>query len=139
MRTKKWTRSPQGKVFGVAAGLAEWRDLPVRTVQLIVFLTILFTGFFPGAAIYLLVALCLPSQSPEDIIDERSSYSSRTYQRHYSSTNNNYQDAQYEESSKSTDDLKEEYENLKKKVEKMEGQMFDKEKDWDQRFNGDQK
>ena len=138
MRTKRWTRSPQGKVFGVAAGLAEWRDLPVRTVQLIVFLTILFTGFFPGAAIYLLVALCLPSQTPEDIIDEKSSYSSRSYRNHYSSTNN-YQDAQFEESSKSTDDLKEEYENLKKKVEKMEGQMFDKEKDWDQRFNGDQK
>ncbi len=134
MRTRRWTRSPRGRVFGVAAGLAEWRELPVQTVQVIVFLIILFTGFFPGAAIYLLVALCLPMQTSADIIDEGTAYT-KSYSRERN-TNYKYQDAVYEEADeKSTDELKEEYENLKKKVEKMEEQMFDKEKDWDERFN----
>ena len=63
--TKRWYRSPRGKILGVATGLAEWRDLPADPVRLIVFLAILFTGFFPGAIIYLIVALCLPA-SEED-------------------------------------------------------------------------
>lgn len=136
MRTKRWTRSPRGKVFGVATGLAEWRDLPANTVRLIVFLTILFTGFFPGATIYLLIALILPVQRPEDIINDSYSYYSKGNS-YSSSSSYKYQDASFEETGKSTDELKAEYENLKKKVEKMEEQMFDKEKDWDQRFNED--
>lgn len=60
MATKRLYRSPRGKVFGVATGLAEWRDLPADPVRLIVFLTILFTGFFPGALIYLAAALIIP-------------------------------------------------------------------------------
>jgi Putative stress-responsive transcriptional regulator len=135
MRTKRWTRSPRGKIFGVATGLAEWRDLPVRPVQLIVFLSIVFTGFFPGAIIYLIVALCLPLQSEADIIDGSAGYA-------YGNSNcgsRPWSDAEFTENGKSTEDLKNEYEALKKKVEKMEGQMFDKEKDWDERFNGEEK
>ena len=45
--TKRWYRSPRGKILGVATGLAEWRDLPADPVRLIVFFAILFTGFFP--------------------------------------------------------------------------------------------
>ena len=60
--TDRWMRSPRGKILGVATGLAEWRDLPPEPVRLIVFFTILFTGFFPGAIIYLALALFLPSQ-----------------------------------------------------------------------------
>lgn len=135
MRTRRWTRSPNGKILGVATGLAEWRELPVDPVRMIIFFTILFTGFFPGAIIYLIVALALPMQTAADIIDDRS-YSSFSERRQYRNPKYKYQDAEYEEAgSKTTDELKEEYENLKKKVEQMEEQMFDKEKDWDDRFN----
>ena len=68
VRTKRWTRSPRGEIFGVATGLAEWRELPPGTTRIIVFLIILFTGVFPGAVIYLVLAALLPTQRDVDII-----------------------------------------------------------------------
>lgn len=138
MRTRTWTRSPRGSFLGVATGLAEWRDLPAQPVRLIVFFTILFTGFFPGAIIYLIVALILPSQKPSDIIDDNDTYTYRKYKAQSENKSYNYQDAEYRDANyKSNDELRKEYEELKRKVEEMEGSMFDKEKDWEERFNED--
>lgn len=121
--TERWMRSPRGKILGVATGLAEWRDLPAEPVRIIVFLIILFTGVFPGAVIYLVLAVILPG--PED----------REYKGRFDHIYRNAQEASFSDSSKTTEDLKNEYEELKKKVEEMEGQMFDKEKEWDEKFN----
>lgn len=127
--TSRWTRSPRGKVFGVCTGLAEWRDLNPEPVRWIVALAILFTGVFPGVIIYLIFALILPAQEPGEY--RAGSRSSR-----YSHVYRDAEDAEYRsENSKSTEDLKSEYEELKRKVEQMENEMFDKEKDWDERFN----
>ena len=128
--TRRWTRSPNREVFGVVAGFAEWKDLPIKETRLVVFLIILFTSVFPGLVIYLLLAIYLPLQTDEDII---SPYEARSF----SSRKGKFKDAHYEDvkwSEKSTDDLKKEYEELKKKVEELESEMFDKEKDWDERF-----
>ncbi len=117
MATKRLYRSPPrgGKIFGgVCTGLAEWRDLPADPVRLIVFLVVLATGIFPGALIYLLAALMIP-MNPEG------SYDSTIY-------SNDAPDSSEEE-------LKAEYERLKRKVEKMESEMFNKERDWDDRFH----
>ncbi|NCC64796.1 MAG: PspC domain-containing protein [Spirochaetia bacterium] len=114
MATKKLYRSPRGKIFGVCTGLAEWRDLPADPVRLIVFLVVLATGVFPGALIYLGAALLIP-------MNPGYSYSETIYE---------------EESPRESDEaLKAEYERLKRKVEKMEGEMFNKERDWDDRFH----
>ena len=67
MRTRRWVRSPRGKIFGVVTGLAEWRGLDPGMTRLIVFLIVLFTGVFPGIAIYLALALVLPPQADDDI------------------------------------------------------------------------
>lgn len=119
MATKRLYRSPRGKVFGVATGLAEWRDLPADPVRLIVFLSILFTGFFPGALIYLAAALVIP-MNPE--ANERSEH--RHYHHHHYEADDNVSESE----------LKAQYEKLKRKVEKMESEILDKERDWDQRF-----
>lgn len=111
MATKRLYRSPRGKIFGVATGLAEWRDLPPDPVRLIVFLSILFTGFFPGALIYLGAALIIP-MNPE--------------------ANPHYR--KKEEPDISDSELQAEYERLKRKVEKMESEILNKERDWDRRF-----
>ncbi|ADY14745.1 phage shock protein C, PspC [Sphaerochaeta globosa str. Buddy] len=115
MATKKLYRSPRGKIFGVCTGLAEWRDLPADPVRLIVFLVVLATGIFPGALIYLAAALLIP-------MNPGNSYSDETI---YTDTTPNQSEAE----------LKAEYERLKRKVEKMEGEMFNKERDWDDRFH----
>ena len=130
MATRRWARSPRGKIYGVVTGLAEWRDLPVEPTRLIVFLIVVCTGFFPGALIYLGLAILLPLQGEEDMGCSYSSYRS--------SRNMDAEDATFRDAdSKSTDELRREYEELKKKVETMEGEMFDKERDWDVRFRED--
>lgn len=123
--TRRWTRSPNREIFGVVAGFAEWKDLPIKETRLIVFLIILFTSVFPGLVIYLLLAIYLPLQTEDDVITPHEA-------RSFSQRRRNYKDAKWSE--KSTEDLKKEYEELKKKVEDMESEMFDKEKDWDERF-----
>ncbi len=120
MATKRLYRSPRGKVFGVATGLAEWRDLPADPVRLIVFLSILFTGFFPGALIYLGAALIIP-MNPE--VNGRTEYHRHYHQHHWE-----------EDDNVSDSELKAQYEKLKRKVEKMESEILDKERDWDQLF-----
>ncbi len=127
--TDRWMRSPRGKILGVATGLAEWRDLPPEPVRLIVFFTILFTGFFPGALIYLGLALFLPAQEDGDY---RPGKGGRSRWEH---VYRNAEDAKDGDECKSTEELKAEYEELKRKVEAMESEMFDKEKEWDERFS----
>lgn len=60
LRIGNWKRSPRGVIFGVVTGLAEWRNLDPGKTRLIVFLIVLFTGVFPGIAIYFILALLLP-------------------------------------------------------------------------------
>ena len=108
----------KAQIFGVCSGIAQWADLEIKTFQTLSFLIVLFTGFFPGALIYLILALVIPSE-------EVSTYS----------YNNNYKEDDSFYSEKTTEELRKEYEELKKKVETMENEMFDKEKDWDQRFH----
>ena len=136
IRTKRWTRSPRGTILGVATGLAEWKALPVDTTRLVVFIIVCCTSFIPGAIIYLLLAVVLPVQTEDDIISE-SDWQRTNKSFSFSSRHRDpYQDVNYEEvkTEKSTEDLRREYEELKRKVEKMESEMFDREKDWDERF-----
>lgn len=111
-KTNKWYRSPRGKIFGLCTGLAEWRDLNPQLVRVIVFLTILFTGFFPGAIIYLILSLIIPMNPGETAYE-----------------------ATGEGGEPSDEELRKKYEDLRHKVEDMESEMFDKERDWDERFN----
>ena len=120
MATKKLYRSPRGKIFGVCAGIAEWRDLPVEPVRLIVFITIIVTGIFPGVFLYLLAALIIP-MNPADTI--------------YGNGRTPYSGGNDDDDPRSDEDLQSEYERLKRKVEKMENDIFNKERDWEDRFH----
>ena len=143
IRTRRWTRSPRGVVLGVATGLAEWRGFPIDITRLVVFLIFLFTAFFPALLVYLIIAVILPEQTEADIIRDGDTtyssdyaYSTRNRRKSYSSYKN-ADDATFRE--KSTEDLEREYEELKKKVETMESDVFDKEKEWDARFKDETK
>lgn len=141
VRTRRWTRSPRGTFLGVATGLAEWRALPVDATKLIVFLLSVCSGF--GIFVYFGLAVLLPMQTKADIIDSdewESNYNDFRYQRR--GRRPYAEDASFREakaSRKSDEDLEKEYEELKKKVEKMESDIFDKEKSWDARFKDETK
>ena len=142
IRTRRWTRSPRGCVLGVATGLAEWRGFPADITRLVVFLIFVCTAFFPALLVYLVIAVILPEQTEADIIRDGDTYYSSDYafsnrgRRNYSSYKN-ADDATFRE--KSDEDLEREYEELKKKVETMESDVFDKEKEWDARFKDETK
>lgn len=121
MATKRLYRARRGKVFGVCQGIAEWRDLPVDVLRTIVVVAILVTGIAPGIIIYALVALFLPLEPGYG------TYYGDSYEK---SDHRN-------EQPRSREDLRETFENLKKKVQGMEEEIFDKERDWDQRFHND--
>lgn len=127
IRTKRWTRSPRGRLFGVVTGLAEWRGLPSDTLRLVVGVITICTGIVPVAVIYLLLALILPEQREDDIIDyerwERNSYN--PFHKRYAD------DASFRD--RRDEDIEEEYERMKKKKESS----YDKERDWDNRFKED--
>ncbi len=130
--TRKWTRSPRGPIYGVVTGFAEWRDLPAAPTRLLAVLLILCTSLFPGLICYLVLAIILPMQRPEDVISDYDPSYSRKERKAHRTRFEDAEDAKWEE--RSTEDIRKEYEELKKKVETMESEMFDKEKDWDERF-----
>jgi len=115
--TQKLYRSRNGKVFGVCQGIADWKDLPVDTLRLIVGVSILITGIFPGILIYALVGLLLPIEPYR----QRGGY--RNEREHTRG------DETYGET------LNETFERLKRKVEDMEENVFNKEREWDRKFH----
>lgn len=137
MATKKLYRSKFGQVFGVCQGIADWRDLPVGPIRLIVIIAVVCTGIFPGVAIYLLAALFIPANpyETERPANDGSNWHRNGHMHGYSSETVHGTYEADDNDARSNDELKEEYERLKKKVEKMEEEMFDKERDWDQRFH----
>jgi len=113
---RKLHRSGDGEILGVCKGIAEWRDLPVGMVRLVFVLLVLFAGM--SIWVYFILALILPAE-PECREDR---YRKRR-PRPYSDDN----------------DIKADFEDLKDRVNKMENEEFDREKDWDNRFSKDRK
>ena len=117
--TQRLYRSRYGKVFGVCQGIADWKDLPVDTLRLIVGVSILITGIFPGILIYALVALLLPVEPYRQRGRARE-------EREQSASRESYGET-----------LNETFERLKRKVEDMEENVFNREREWDRKFHED--
>ena len=126
---RKLYRSKHGELFGVCQGLADWRDLPVGPIRLIVILLAVFSGFIPILLLYVLAALILPVEPGYQ--DRRSDFYDDNIGSRYKNSRR-----------KTAEDLKEEFENLKSKVSGMESKVLDeergknkdKEKEWEERF-----
>jgi len=111
----KLYRSRRGKIFGVCQGIADWRDLPVEFVRLFMILAFLFTGFFPVAILYFLAALIIPME-PEGYEGSRKSR------------------GQDESRESKYENVRRDFNDLKDRIRNMEDKVFDKEKDWEDRF-----
>lgn len=107
MNKGKLYRNPNGKFMGVCLGISQWLSVDVGIVRLGVIVATFMSGgvvFF----VYLALGIFLP------IGDE---YSDRRFK-----------------SRVTVDDVKNEFDNLKSRVSKMEDSIFNKERDWDERF-----
>jgi len=113
-------RSRNGIILGVCRGVAEYFDFSVFWARTIVFILFLFSGFWPIAVLYFIAALLM---KPEPVIpiqteDQQEFYDSYVYSR-----------------KGATDRLKRRYDNLDRRIQRMEHTVTTREFDWDQRLN----
>ena len=120
-------RSRNGMMFGVCQGIAEWRDLPVGYIRLGVIIAFTMTGFFPVGLLYLAAGFFLPVEPRQGKSDyyKRDARGRRDYRR---------ESRKDKSRGFSFDDIKEEFDDLSSRVNRMEDEVIDKEKDWENRF-----
>ena len=112
-------RSRNGAIFGVCRGIAEYFDFSVFWTRTIVVLLVFMTGLWPLTAIYLLAALLM---KPEPVIaieseGEREFYDSYASSRH-----------------RAAQRLKRRYDNLERRIRRMEHAVTSKEFNWEKRL-----
>ena len=107
--SRKLYRSRNGMLLGVCQGIADWRDMPVSVVRLIVVIITLATAVAPCLIIYLIAGFMLPLEPRGYGSGPRRS---------------------------TMDDIKDQFDDLKSRVNRMEDEETgDKESDWDRRFH----
>jgi len=113
-------RSRNGVVLGVCRGIAEYFDFSVFWTRAIVLILLFFSGLWPIMALYFIAALLM---KPEPIMpiendDQQEFYNSYIYSR-----------------KGATDRLKRRYENLERRIQRMEHMVTTKEFNWDRKLN----
>jgi len=113
-------RSRNGVILGVCRGIAEYFDFSVFWARTIALILLFVTGIWPLVGLYILAALLM---KPEPVVPieteaEREFYDSYTHSRHGAAQR-----------------LKRRYENLERRIRRMEHIVTTPEFDWEKRFN----
>ena len=113
-------RSRSGVIFGVCKGLADYFDFNVFWIRMILIIFLLLSGLWPILGLYLLAALLMKPEParPFETEEEKEFYDSYVYSRQRASHR-----------------LKRRYENLERRIRRMEDSVTSREFDWDQRLN----
>ena len=112
-------RSRNGVILGVCRGIAEYFDFSVFWARAIALILLFVTGLWPLVGLYILAALLM---KPEPVIPieteaEREFYDSYTHSRHGAAQR-----------------IKRRYENLERRIRRMEHIVTTPEFDWEKRF-----
>lgn len=115
-------RSRRGVVFGVCRGLADYFDFSVFWARAIALILLFVTGIWPMVGLYILAALLM---KPEPVIPieneaEQEFYNSYTHSRHGAAQR-----------------LKRRYQNLERRIRRMEHIVTTPEYNWEKRYNGE--
>jgi len=113
-------RSRRGVILGVCRGLADHFDFSVFWVRAIAILFLFITGFWPAIGLYLIAALLM---KPEPVIPietdaEKEFYDSYTHSRHQAAHR-----------------LKRRFQNLERRIRRMEDIVTAREFNWDEKLN----
>ena len=113
-------RSRNGIVLGVCRGVAEYFDFSVFWTRAIVLIVLFFSGFWPIMALYFIAVLLMKPQPviPIESDDQQEFYNSYMYSR-----------------KGAVDRLKRRYENLERRIQRMEHTVTAKDFNWDRRLN----
>ena len=112
-------RSRNSAILGVCRGLAEYFDFSVFWTRAISIIFLLISGIWPAVGLYLLAALLM---KPEPVIPieteaEQEFYDSYTHSSHLAAQR-----------------LKRRYENLERRIQRMEHLVTTREFDWENRM-----
>ena len=113
-------RSRKGVIFGVCRGLAEHFDFSIVWARVIAIIFLLVTGFWPAIGLYLIAALLM---KPAPVIPikteaEQEFYDSYANSRHLAARR-----------------IKRRYENLERRIRRMEHIVTAREFDWEDKLN----
>lgn len=113
-------RSRNGVILGVIRGIAEYFDFSVFWARVIAVILLFFSGFWPITALYFIAALLM---KPEPVLplhseDEEEFYDSYVHSR-----------------KGAVDRIKRRYDNLERRIRRMEHAVTSREYDWEQRLN----
>lgn len=115
-------RSRHGLIFGVCRGIAENLDFSVIGLRIILVIGSLMTGVWPGVFVYIIAALIM---KPEPVVP----FESDSDAEFYSSYSANRSMALYR--------LKESFDNLDRRIQRMESIVTSPDYDWDERLKND--
>ncbi|WP_027192831.1 envelope stress response membrane protein PspC [Megalodesulfovibrio gigas] len=115
-------RARDGMVAGVCKGLARHFDIRVRWLRLGVILLAVFTGFWPVLGLYVVAALIMKLEPVLPTTND----GAREF---YDSYAGSRQGAAHR--------LKDKFDNMDRRVRRMEDIVTSKEYDWDRRFSKD--
>lgn len=113
-------RSRNGRLLGVCRGLAEYFDLPVFWVRTFTVLLVLFTGLWPGLALYFVAALLMRLEPVVPV----SSESEREFYNAYASSR-----------AGALARIRDKFERLERRIRRMEDVVTSKDYSWERRFN----
>jgi len=120
MKGKPLYRSRRGVLFGVCRGIAEYLDLSVFWVRVVMALVFIFSGFFPIVLIYLAAAIIMKAE-PRHSLEGHEDYDF------------------YETCSGSPtlalERLKRHLGRLERRTARMESKVTSRTSDWDRRFH----
>ncbi len=117
--TKRLYRSRRGWILGVCRGIAEARDIPVFWVRAIAVILVFVTSVWPALLLYLVAALLL---KPEPVLRLNSDEDLEFY--------NSYSASRKMALMR----LKRTFDNLDRRIQRMETTITAREYDWDRRF-----
>jgi len=108
-------------ILGVCTGLAEYLDISVFWTRVVALCLLIFTGFWPIVAIYLLAAVLM---KPEPVVPLTSDDDQEFYDSYMNSR------------AMALSRLKRTYDSLNSRLRRMEDIVTAREFDWERRFNG---
>lgn len=116
-------RSRRGLLLGVCRGLADYFGVSVFWLRALLSLAILFTGLWPGLALYVLAALLM---KPEPVLDAESA------------TEREFYDSYVGSRPLALHRLKDQFERLERRIRRMEHVVTSRDFSWRRRFDQEQ-
>lgn len=119
--TRGFYRSRDGVILGVCRGLADFFDLKVFWIRVIFLFLFIISGVWPMLVIYFVASLLMKPEPvrPLETEEEKEFYDSYTASRQRASSR-----------------LKRRFQNLDRRIQRMEDLVTAREFEWDRKFNG---